>query len=535
MSSSLDSTSLEPARGHIDNTPYAGAYQSRFTAEVLHPDGSHGSSHPSAVGLDIHLLRHVNCGYLSTHGRAPTLLALKQHAQALAILIAKLAPTTEYAEVNNQNNVRGRIKKSFRDNEAFDWLNDLSHTYQNDDEWHYKPLSDLMNQIRHQSDTQDIIHHCPLQSFEEDREKRTKPRPYASHGVLALHANECLEMLDHEYSATGGLMSLLPTDAETDSEEMSAVRNSILGQWLLFNQHLVARMHDLELGYANALDVTAGEAAVPMQMVSKMGPDAASSGREVAYPQDKWVLANAGDDVFDHLHRVLDREEAQMEFKREIWTANGTYGERMWNEQRGGDLYARGLVFYDVKTRYYRLQGKGRSTIFILPAHGVHPAVQETRRLEVTPTVVSVVTPMFPARVSDWESKYKDKLDEATRTEIQNHRLVTLTQTMTEQNETLATALAKEQMTNAQFEKHYGTAESRDGPRRLEKAVATLEADLGKKTEELRALKTEVAEGLKKVPAVYHGLFPVPPAAVEGTTGGSTRAPRGGRSAIVVD
>ncbi|KAJ0158876.1 hypothetical protein CTA2_10710, partial [Colletotrichum tanaceti] len=519
MSSSLASEGREPARGHIEHTPYAGAYQSRFTTEVLHPDGSHGSEHPSAVGLDMHLLRHVNCGYLSTHGRAPTLLALKQHAQALAILIARLAPTTEYAEVNNQNNARGRVKKSFRDNEAFDWLNDLGRTYQNDDEWHHKPLSDLMNQIRHQSDTQEMVHHCPLQSFEEDPEKRTKARPYACHGALALHANECLELLDHEYSATGGLMSLLPTDAETDSEEMSAVRNSILGQWLLFNQHLVARMHDLELEYANALDVTAGEAAVPMQMVSKMGPDAASSsGRELAYPQDKWVLANAGDDVFEHLHRVLDREEAQMEIKREIWTANGTYGERMWNEQRGGDLYARGLVFYDVKTRYYRLQGGsggGRSTIFILPAHGVHPAVQETRRLEVTPTVVSVVTPTFPARVSDWESKYKDKLDGATRAEVQNHRLTALTRTMTEQNETLATALAKEQMTNAQFEKHYGAAESRDGPRRLEKAVATLEAALGEKTEELRALKTEVAEGLKKVPVMYHGLFSVPPAAVE--------------------
>ncbi|KAK2018115.1 hypothetical protein LZ32DRAFT_654329 [Colletotrichum eremochloae] len=503
------STSRGATVGHIDKTPYAGSYQSRFTEEILHPDGSRDSDYPSAGGGDIHLLRHVNCGYLSTHGHAPTLLALKQHAQALTVLIAKLAPATQYGEIDDGNNSRGRTRKSFRDNEAFDWLNDLSQTYQNDDEWHHKPLSDLMNQIQHQSDTQGVVHHCPLQSFASDKEKRTNPRPYASHSALALHANECLEMLDHEYSATGGLMSLLPTDAETDAEEMGAVRNSLLGQWLLFNQHLVARMHDLELSYANALDVMAGEAVVPMQMVSKTGPDA-SSGRELAFPQDRWVLANAGDDVFDHLSRVLDREEAQIEHKRAIWTANGTYGERMWEERRGGDLYARGLVFYDVKTRFYRLQGKGRSSIFILPAHGVHPAVRQTRKLEVTPTVVSVVAPAWPARVSEWEGKFKGQLDEATRVGIQNHRLQELTQTMKEQNGILATSLHKEQMANAQFERYYGTSESADGPRRLEKAVALLKTRLKEQTEARNALEADVAEGLMKVPAKYHGLFPVP-------------------------
>ncbi|KAK1988486.1 hypothetical protein LZ30DRAFT_699187 [Colletotrichum cereale] len=512
--SSQASMSREPTHGQIDETSYAAAYQSRFTEEILHPDGSRGSGDASAAGGDIHLLRHVNCGYLSTHGHAPTLLALKQHAQALTVLIAKLAPTTQYAEIDNGDNPRGRVKKSFRDNEAFDWLNDLGHTYQNDDEWHHKPLTDLMNQIQHQSDTQGVAHHCPLQSFAGDKDRRTKPRPYASHSALARHANECLEILDHEFSTTGGLMSLLPTDAETDAEEMGAVRNSLLGQWLLFNQHLVARMHDLELSYANALDVTAGEAVVPMQMVSKTGPDAAS-GRELAFPQDKWVLANAGDDVFDHLSRALDREEAQIEQKRAIWAANGTYGERMWEERRGGDLYARGLVFYDVKTRFYRLQGKGRSTIFILPAHGVHPAVQQTRKLEVTPTVVSVVAPSWPARVSEWEGKYKDKLDKAERVGIQNHRLAALTQTMKEQNGTLVTSLHKEQMANAQFERYYGTSESADGPRRLEKAVAVLETRLKEQTEALDALEAGVVEGLKKVPVKYHALFPVRPPAVE--------------------
>ncbi|OHE94718.1 hypothetical protein CORC01_09935 [Colletotrichum orchidophilum] len=491
---------------HVEKTPYANAYQSRYTEEVLNAGGNEAARSTPVADLDVDLLRHVNCGYLSTHGHAPTLLALKQHAQALAILIAQIAPTTQYAEVDNQNNRVGRIMKSFRDNEAFDWLNDLRNPYQNDDEWHHKPLTDLMNKIQHQSDTQHTIHHCPLQEHNEDKEKRTKPRPYASHAALAFHANECLEVLDHEYGATGGLLSLLPTDAETDSEEMSAVRNSLLGQWLLFGQHLVARMHDLELGYANALDVTAGEAAVPMQMLSKMGPDA-SSGREIAFPQDKWILANAGDDVSDYLHRVLDREEAQIQQKKEIWMANGTYGERMWNEQRGGDLYARGLVFYDVKTRYYRLQGKGKSTIFILPAHGEHPAVQQTRRLELTPTVVSVVTPTWPARVSDWESKYKSQLDEATRMEIQNHRLTTSGAALKEHNETLATELEKARFMNEQFETYYGRSESADGPRNLERAIAVLQKDLRDKTDELKVLEMMVKEVRDKLPGRYGGFF----------------------------
>ncbi|KAK2046466.1 hypothetical protein LZ31DRAFT_201787 [Colletotrichum somersetense] len=536
--SSQASQSQEPTHGHIDKTPYAGAYKSRFTEEILHPDGSRGSDHPSAGEGDINLLRHVNCGYLSTHGHAPTLLALKRHAQALAVLIAKLAPTTQYGEIDNGKSPHGWDRKSFRENEAFDWLNDLSHTYQNDDEWHHKPLSDLMNQIQHQSDTHGVVHHCTLQSFAMDKEKRTKPRPYASHSALALHANECLEMLDHEYGATGGLMSLLPTDADTDAEEMGAVRNSLLGQWLLFNQHLVARVHDLELSYANSLDVMAGEAVVPMQMACKTGPDAAS-GRELAFPQDRWVLANAGDDVFDYLSRALDREEAQIEHKRAVWAANGTYGERMWEERRGGDLYARGLVFYDVKTRYYRLQGKGRSSIFILPAHGVHPAVRQTRKLEVTPTVVTVVKPAWPARVSEWESKHKQQLDEATRVSIQNHRLSELAQTMKEQNVTLATSLHKEQMTNAQFERYYGTSESANGPKQLEKAVAVLETRLKEQTAALSALEAGVAEGLRKVPAKYHGLFPEPvrPPAVEEVVAGRMRqsSAAGGPSASVMD
>ncbi|OLN97363.1 hypothetical protein CCHL11_01054 [Colletotrichum chlorophyti] len=473
----------------VDKTPFAPAYHSRFTEEIIDSGGYSRGKGP----VDIHLLRHVNCGYLSTHGVAPTLLALKQHAHSLATLIAQLTPSSQYAEVDNSNDPDGRIKKSFRDNEAFDWLNNLSKPYENEDEWHQRPLTDLMNKIKGQSDSHVTVHHCPLETFENDKASRAVPRPYASHSALAMHANDCLEMLDHEYGATGGLMSLLPTDAGHDSAEMKVLRNSLLGQWLLFNQHLVARTHDLELSYADSLDVIAGEAAVPMQMLSKMGPDA-SSGREIAYPQDKWILANAGDDVFDYLSRVFDRQEELLEYKRDVYVRNGTYGERMWNERRGGDLYARGLVYYDVTTRYFRLQGKGRNTIFVLPAYGEHPALQQTRRLQVTPKVVSVVTPAWPARVSDWESKYKEKLDAATRAEIEVQKLTTSSHALKEHNETLATELHKTRFMLGKFEEYYDTSDDSDSKKNLEQRAADLEVQLQNKTDHVESLEKKVAE-----------------------------------------
>ncbi|KAK2777501.1 hypothetical protein CKAH01_12049 [Colletotrichum kahawae] len=504
--STYDHGHCEPHPGYVEKTPYAHGYQSRYTEDIINR-GGYVTGHDNPC--DLQLLDHVNCGYLSTQGVPPTLLALKQHAQSLAVLISQITISSQYAEVDNKNNADGRIYKSFRDNEAFDWLNDLSMPYENDDEWHHKPLTDLMNVVARQSDTRGTEHHCPLQKFSPPEEGKTKLRPYASHSALAMHANECLEVLDHEYSATGGLMSLLPTDAAADAEDMVAVRNSLLGQFLLFSQHLVARMHDLELSYANALDVTAGEAAVPMQMLSKVGPDG-TSGREVAYPQDKWILANAGDDVFDHLHRALDRQEAQIKIKQQIYTANGTYGERMWNEQRGGDLYARGLVFYDVMTRFFRLQGKGKSTIFMLPAHGEHPAVQQTRRIEVTPTVVSVVTPTWPARVSEWEKKYRAKLEEADEREIKHHDMTAETFKMREHNETLATELQSARLMNEKFETYYTTSEAADGAAVLERKAAALEAELaGQKArmEQLEKLETQLEKLKPHLPASFKGFL----------------------------
>lgn len=497
----MESSTFTPVNGAVPKTPYATEYVSRYS---------------QVTEMDPRLLSHLNCSYLSTTGVAPTLLDLKKHAQAVTILIRQISVSTTFGEVDGKNQAGGHAVRRFRANEAFDWLNDLSTPYHTDDEWHHKPLVELMNQVESQTDVAGVTHHCPLTpSRQVERHPgggQTVRRPYANHAALTRHANECLEILDHEYSATGGLLSLLPTDADADREDMQAARNTLLGQWLLFNQHLVGRMHELELAYAQALDALKGEAAIPLQVLSKTaatglngaGGSSGSShnaasqlGREIAFPQDRWILCNAGDDVFEYIHKVLDRQEALIEPKERIWKQRGVVGERMWREQRGGDVYDRGLVAWDAKTRFIRLRGKTRSPIFVLPAHGEHPGAAETAWLEEAPKVVSVVTPTWPARTSDWERKYVDKLDRATKTEIANLELG-------KENETLAnkTRLLEREVQNLRFaaqtyEEYYRAAATQDGAQLLEARTANLTIMIKKLQDLLENLR-------KKLPAKYH-------------------------------
>lgn len=401
---------------HIPATAYAPSYASHYTT----PESDFLTS------AELDLLSHVNCSYLASK-TPPTLLALKQHAQSLAILIQKLSISSSSAPVDNNNNDMDDTRDFFED-EAFDWLSDLSEKYENDDEYHHLPLWAIASMVKEETEGEGVEHYCPLETVkdfgplaEEDGERR----PYASHHNLVMHANECLEILDHEYGATGGLMSLLPSEHEIDTAQITACRNTLLGQWLFHHQHLIGRMHELEINYANALDVLAGEASVPLQVIRRAGPDGMAKGREIAYPQDKYILVNAGDEVTEHIHRLMDKAEAQIEQKEKVWKDKGVMGEKFWMQKRGGDWYSRGLVPVDLLTRYYRIKEKGsKSTIFMLPAIEQHPGVAHTRKIEKQPTVVSVVTPTWPERVSDWEQKFKAKLDRAQQTEIVNQRLV---------------------------------------------------------------------------------------------------------------
>ncbi|SPO05833.1 uncharacterized protein DNG_08520 [Cephalotrichum gorgonifer] len=394
-------------RGYIPATEYATAYISNHSQNIL----------PGSV---LPLLGHLNCEHFShPGGRAPTLLSLKQHTQALTVLIRHLSISTSMGEIDAAH--KDGEARAFEEGEAFDWLNDLETAYTNTDPSHNLPLTTLMNQVERQTDVDGPQFHCPLKELvQEDPAGDTdKHRPYSSHHNLLMHASECLEVLDHEYGATGGIMSLLPTDekeagagAGAENVDMLSARNSLVGQWLLFMQHLVGRMHELETSYGQSLDALAGEAVVPAQLAARAGPSGA--GRQVVFPQDKWVLANAGDDVFDHVHRLLDVQEGQHGERERMWRAAGVSGQRMWTEEGGGggEEFSRGIVAVDLVTRYYRLKGSGKSTVFVLPAWQVHPRCKSTAEVEKQPTVVAVPAPLWPTRVSDWEARNRKKLEE---------------------------------------------------------------------------------------------------------------------------
>ncbi|KAK7750388.1 hypothetical protein SLS62_007687 [Diatrype stigma] len=399
--------------GYVPGNHWATPYQSNHT----HLTGSKEA---------LRLLEHVNCTYLSTPGRPPTLLALKQHAQSLAVLISMINPSSAAGEIDNENKNKdtdtdkdkdgdtamgAATLRAFKKNEAFDWLNNLLAHYDSIDQDHHRPLNSLANLIRQNSDIEGVEYHCPLDALPlvyAEANKEAQYRPFENHLMLLMHANECLERLDHEYSAMGGLLALVPSDSDASAEHaaLAAAKETLVGQWLLHTQHLTSRMHELEIAYANCLDLLANEALVPAQHNSVHGPDG-RSGREIVFPQDRWVLANAGEDVFAFIHQMLDKKEAALERVDRAHASRGVVGERLMGPH--ADDRTRGIVHLDFSTRFYRLKGSGHGPLFVLPAYGDRPSTQYTRDMEGRPTVVTVPTPGFPGRTSVWDAKNRDK------------------------------------------------------------------------------------------------------------------------------
>jgi hypothetical protein len=381
-------------------------------------------------------LAHLNCGYLGTPGCPPTLLALKQHAQSLAILIARLNPSVRTGVVDgnaifdNRQAEEGQVRRRLELNDAFDWLADLSRPYTNDDPNHHKPLNILSNEVKSEDELSGPEFQCPLTQVipRDPKENRGHPykenvslMPFASHHLLAMHANACLELLDHEFSNEGGILGLIPEEGRGDgnSAELKAAQNSLLGQLLLYVQGLTLRNHEMDMTNAKLADALAGEAVVPLQHLSVLGPDG-RSGREIAHPQDRWVLVNAGDDVWGHLHDTMDREEAALGVREDEWAREdagaGLGGDSVWGMERARERLARGVVAVDMKSRFYRLQGQGRGTIFVLPAFASQPGTEWSERLDrySKPTVVGTVAPRTVQRVSEYQKRWNAQQAAAT-------------------------------------------------------------------------------------------------------------------------
>ncbi|KAI0815441.1 hypothetical protein GGR55DRAFT_628866 [Xylaria sp. FL0064] len=247
-------------------------------------------------------------------------------------------------------------------------------------------------------------------------------RPYESHMTLLMHANEILERLDHEYSAMGGILGIIPLDCENVEEQraLSQAKTTLVGQWILHTQHLVARMHELEIAYGNCLDLLANEAVVPMQHVGQHGPDA-HSGREAVFPQDRWIMANAGEDVFTFIHRLLDQAEAHQDAQDDKFAEQKVLGDAAYSGEEG--LKYRGIVKADLSTRFYRIRGSGHGPLFVLPAFGDRPNTRHTRDMENRPTVVVVPQPETKEPVSAREARHKDVDEHMLKLKTDNKNL----------------------------------------------------------------------------------------------------------------
>lgn len=432
--------------GTIPGTRFADEYKSTLTLEAAIHD-------PQLIPL----LAHVNCSYLPTIANSPTLTELKQHAQSLVVLIKALTVSTSSAFIDNAN--LGHVLKDaekFHDGETYDFLNNLNTHYKGPKKrelqtHHSLPLNAALNTIEtirliptqtacacaaskeaplpitgkakvHRGHDHGAIparevsmRICPMQDAYMKPLNQTS-LPYAKHENLIRHANEVLELLDHEYSAKGGLLSILPPKEK--KEDRKKAEATLLGQLILYMQRLVVRCHDLERLYANATDALAAEAVVPAQTLSRLGPDG-RKGRELVYPQDRFVLVNAGEDVFSFLSREFDKKDIADEEIMKLHLRNGTSGEALW-QKRGGEEYSRGITALDVVTRYYRIRGseklgQGIKTIFMIPAHAEHPGVKVTREMESQPTVVSIVKPVWPERQSILEMKHRTDMVDLRR------------------------------------------------------------------------------------------------------------------------
>ncbi|ERT02551.1 uncharacterized protein SPSK_05194 [Sporothrix schenckii 1099-18] len=401
--------------GYIPGTEFALPYLSRFSM-----------AHDDEAGM----LRHVNCSLLSTPGVPPTLIALKQHAQSLAYLIAMLNPHGGDDEAVEVLVKRAKAAKSakrakrqktghigdddtgvtdgslLRDlvsgttdtttDNPFDWL-DLSRPYTNDaDPAHHRPLIDLVNEVKARHDVLDTTYHCPLTTYEprnggrytRDRSKGKdkddarrwdedgfdQRRPYASYHGLLLHANMCLERLDHEYAATGGLLSLLPTrrvngvsgdnnkdtstnrnknedeDEDEEAPEIKAARNTLVGQWIVFSQNLIGRTYELEAAYANAVHALRGR----------------DTGADTGAAADKWRMIHAGDDVWADVHSKLDASSTA----DAAWTAQRSTQGVVGGNQAADAASADRVVYVDINTRFYRTDVGGthaRGAIYVCP------------------------------------------------------------------------------------------------------------------------------------------------------------------------
>ncbi|KAI9782982.1 MAG: hypothetical protein M1816_001642 [Peltula sp. TS41687] len=351
----------------VQPTTFAGAYLPTLFKHIVSHDG------PGLRPADLDRFTHVNCSYLSHEsGTAPTLTQLKRHAQCLANLICAL---------DVLDNEAGR--------DPFDYLDDLHMPYSNTDYSHRKPLTAVTNLITtHQDQARGPTkpcHRCPF----------TGDQPSENPAEYVEHVNDMFEVLENMYCDKGGILGLVPPENMPGRAEME---ETIFGQWLLFTTRLVEELVSQKKEVARQQSILAGEATTPHQLSTK---GRLVEGKPLLFPQDRYVLANVSEELYDLLDKRLGHNETTTRRGAAASSTRKASSKRRQAENQPHEPDPTSsspllqIAHVDVTSRIFRLEGY--KTLFIVPAFEISPNTRLAREHETRPDMIIQSLPRPPS------------------------------------------------------------------------------------------------------------------------------------------
>ena len=360
----------------IPANPYAHAYQSKGLGSLL-------KRRVLPQPFEEHF-KYLNCSYLSHNSnvKGPTIVQLKQHVQALCLLL-------RYMQSGESTSWPNMISAApFPP--SFSFLDDLEKPYEvkgskEIPDFHLRPLPSLNNQI---------------------------PRPdlvlpeNLSRDELLVTTNILLTRLDFLYSSDGGILGIPDpihplSDKENNSNSAPGYhRNAphfgqpaIFAQWLTHTRNLTQRLSALEAETASLREVLAHESLIPLVRARQERDQngVPSSGRELVLPQDRYVLSSLSDGLWTRLNEELSaRASENADEPRDCFSATVNRGVGNFtvleDSESAGEKNV--VTWIECASRLYRIQG--HETIFVIPGFDLHPGAEAVRRIERGPLVQSV-------------------------------------------------------------------------------------------------------------------------------------------------
>ncbi|KAI9823543.1 MAG: hypothetical protein M1826_007699 [Phylliscum demangeonii] len=345
----------------VPATPFAGPYLSAFFRNLIGSDGDPGVVRPE----DLLRFTHLNCSFFNVarSGQAPTLLQLKQHAQALFSLIALVD-----------------VLDSEVGADPFDFLDHLETPYQNEHPAHHAPLTDVANLLDHYSGTGGAGGAGP--DAAEQAPCPLSQKPVRHIAFYLEHVNALLTKIDQAYRSVGGLLALVPGPERP--AQQAAARATLLGQWLEYTVGLVQRLYALQAEVEQLRELAKGEAFTPYQVERK---GLLAAGKPLLFPQDRYVLAHLSSDLWhvldvklkaDERARARQRTRAGPEIipvtLREMHDRRlGLDPDRAAGGLPSGLPDTAGSITASIKVPSRLFRVRGLPTIFVVPAVNAQP------------------------------------------------------------------------------------------------------------------------------------------------------------------